>query len=122
MSQVTRERTVRQSVSHTPKLTPRQVMLRKFTRFIWWGTAVLEGMISLRVVLRLMAANPNNPFANFIYSFTNVFLWPFAGLTAQPSSGGVVLEISSVIAMIVYLLLAWVFIEFLWLILGKERS
>jgi hypothetical protein len=122
MSQVTRERTVRQSVSHTPKLTPRQVVLRKFTRFIWWGTAVLEGMISLRVVLRLMAANPNNPFANFIYSFTNVFLWPFAGLTAQPSSGGVVLEISSVIAMIVYLLLAWVFIEFLWLVMGRERA
>lgn len=122
MSQVTREPTVRQSVSHTPKLSPRQIMLRKFTRFIWWGTGVVEGMIGLRVVLRLMAANPNNPFANFVYSFTNVFLWPFAGLTAQPSSGGVVLEISSVIAMIVYLLLAWVFIEFLWLVMGRERA
>lgn len=120
--EVIRERTVRQRVSRGENLTPRQVMLRKFTRFIWWGTGVLEGFIGLRVVLRMMAANPDNPFANFVYSVTNVFLWPFSGLTATPQSGGVVLEISSVIAMIVYLLAAWVFIELLWLILGRERA
>ncbi len=118
--QITRERTER--VTRGENLTPRQIMLRKFTRFIWWGTAVLEGFIGLRVVLRLMAANPDNAFANFIYSVTNVFLWPFSGLTVTPQSGGVVLEISSVIAMLVYLLLAWVFTELLWLILGRERA
>jgi len=118
--QITRERTER--VTRGENLSPRQIMLRKFTRFIWWGTAVLEGFIGLRVVLRLMAANPDNAFANFIYSVTNVFLWPFAGLTVTPQSGGVVFEISSVIAMLVYLLLAWVFTELLWLILGRERA
>jgi uncharacterized protein YggT (Ycf19 family) len=118
--QITRERTDR--VTRGESLTPRQVMLRKFTRFLWWGTAVLEGFIGLRVLLRMMAADPNNAFANFIYSFTNVFLSPFSGLTATPQSGGIVLEISSVIAMLVYLLLAWVFIELLRLILGRESA
>jgi hypothetical protein len=118
--QITRERTDR--VTRGESLTPRQVMLRKFTRFLWWGTAVLEGFIGLRVLLRMMAADPNNAFANFIYSFTNVFLSPFSGLTASPQSSGIVLEISSVIAMLVYLLLAWVFIELLRLILGREST
>lgn len=120
--EVTSERTVRQRVSRTENLTPRQIMLRKFTRLIWWGTGVLEGFIGLRVVLRMLAADPNNPFANFIYSVTNVFLWPFSGLTVTPQSGGVVLEISSVIAMMVYLLAAWVFVELLWLLFGRERA
>ncbi len=39
-----------------------------------------------------------------------------------PVGGGAVLEVSSVIAMIVYLLLAWVLVELLWLILGRERA
>jgi hypothetical protein len=121
--EVTRERTVRQRVYRSGgNLTPRQIMLRKFTRLIWWGTGVLEGFLGLRVVLRMMAANPDNPFANFTYSVTNVFLWPFSGLTVQPQSGGVVLEISTVIAMLVYLLAAWVFVELLWLLFGRERA
>jgi uncharacterized protein YggT (Ycf19 family) len=103
-------------------LTQRQIVLRKITRFIWWATGVLEGLIGLRVVLKLMAANPGNPFANFVYAITNIFLWPFQGLTATPQADGVILEISSVIAMMVYLLLAWVVVELFWLVLGRERA
>jgi hypothetical protein len=103
------------------ELSERQVVLLKSTRFIWWLTGVAEGLIGLRVLLRMMAANPGNAFANFIYRLTDLFLWPFIGLTATPSSDGIVLDIPAVIAMVVYLLLAWVVIELLWLILGRER-
>ncbi len=104
------------------QLTQRQVALRKATNLVWWFTGIVEGLIGLRVVLRMMAANPGNPFANFIYTLSDVFLWPFRTLVNNPSSEGVVLEVSSIIAMIVYLLLAWVFVELLWLILGRERA
>lgn len=103
------------------ELTQRQIVLRKVTNLIWWFTGIVEGLIGLRIVLRMMAANPGNPFADFVYTLSSVFLWPFNTLTQNPSSGGVVLEVSSVIAMIVYLLLAWVFVELLWLLLGRER-
>lgn len=124
---VTRERPLRQRTVETRtfcqrELSDRQIILRKITRFIWWATGVVEGLIGLRVLLRMMAANPGNPFANFIYAITGLFLWPFQTLVANPSSdGGIVLEISSVIAMMVYLVLAWVLIELLWLLLGRER-
>jgi hypothetical protein len=104
------------------QLTQRQIALRKATNLVWWFTGIVEGLIGLRVVLRMMAANPGNPFANFIYTVSNVFLWPFQTLVNNPGSEGVVLEVSSIIAMIVYLLLAWVFVELLWLILGRERA
>jgi hypothetical protein len=104
------------------QLTQRQVALRKATNLVWWFTGIVEGLIGLRVVLRMIAANPGNPFANFIYTLSNIFLWPFQTLVNNPSSEGVVLEVSSIIAMIVYLLLAWVFVELLWLMLGRERA
>jgi len=44
-----------------------------------------------------------------IYGFTNLFLFPFVGLTGTPAAGGMVLEISSVIAMLVYALAGWAF-------------
>jgi uncharacterized protein YggT (Ycf19 family) len=117
-----RERTVETHTFRQRELSDRQIVLRKVTRFIWWATGLLEGLIGLRVLLRMMAANPGNPFASFIYAITDLFLWPFQTLTANPASGGTVLEISSVIAMMVYLVFAWVMVELLWLLLGRERA
>jgi YggT family protein len=116
-----RQRTVETRTFRERELSDRQIILRKITRFVWWATGVVEGLIALRVVLRMMAANPGNPFANFIYAITDLFLWPFQTLVANPSSDGIVLEISSVIAMMVYLIMAWIVVELVWLIMGRER-
>jgi hypothetical protein len=55
----------------------------------------------------LIGANPASPVAALLYGFTDLFLWPFAGLVGTPEAGGLVLEITSVIAMVVYALIAW---------------
>ncbi len=83
---------------------------------------VLEALIGLRVLLKLIAANPASPFASFIYNFTGLFLWPFNGLTRTPAAGGMVFEISSLIAMIVYALLAWAIIRLLWLLFYQPSA
>jgi hypothetical protein len=79
----------------------------KVMQLIWLGLAVLESLIALRIVLKLFAANPASLVAALIYGFTNLLLFPFAGLMPTPASGGMVLEISSVVAMVVYVLLGW---------------
>lgn len=79
----------------------------KAMQLIWLGLGVLEVLIGLRVIFKLIAVNPDNPLARFLYGLTDLFLFPFAGLAATPSSGGSVLEISSLIAMVIYALLAW---------------
>ena len=99
---------------------------RQFTfqasQLIWLLAGVLEALLALRVFLKLIGANAASPFAHLLYGVTGVFLVPFMGLTATPASNGLVLEISTVIAMIVYALLAWVVERLVWVIFYRPRT
>ena len=79
----------------------------KATQLIWLLLALLEAVLAMRVVFKLIGVNAANPFATLLYGFTHFFTAPFASLTGAPSAEGMVLEISTIIAMIVYLLIAW---------------
>jgi YggT family protein len=92
------------------------------TQLIWLFFGVLIGMIGLRILLMLIGANPANPFANFVYGFTDLFLWPFAGLTGTPGANGMVLDIPAIIAIFVYALLAWVIVKIVRIILFRPAS
>lgn len=94
----------------------------KATQLVWLFFGILEVLIGLRVFLKLIAANPESPIAQFIYGFTNLFLFPFQGLTVTPSAGGMVLEISSLIAMVVYALIAWAIERLIWVIFYRPRG
>lgn len=93
----------------------------KVTYIIWLLFGILESLILLRVGLKLIAANPSSPFAALIYNFTDIFLFPFVGLTTTPVAGGMVLEVSSIIAIFVYALLAWAIERIVWVIFYRPR-
>ena len=99
-----------------------RVFTFKATQLVWLLFGILEALIALRIVLKLIAANPASPIAALIYRITDLFLWPFAGLTATPSSGGMVLELSSFIAMIIYALIAWAIERTIWVIFYRPRG
>ncbi len=92
------------------------------TQLVWLGLGLLEAALGLRVLLKLIGANAANPFASMLYGITGVFLAPFAGLTATPAANGMVLEVSTLIAMIVYALLAWVLERLVWVIFYHPRT
>jgi hypothetical protein len=94
----------------------------KATQLVWLLFGTLETLIALRILLKLIAANPNSPIAALIYAFTDLFLFPFAGLTATPSAGGMVLEISSLFAMLIYALIAWAIERLIWVIFYRPRG
>lgn len=94
----------------------------KATQLIWLFLGILEAMIALRIGLKLIAANPESPIVALIYGFTNLFLFPFAGMTVTPSAGGMVLELSSFFAMAIYALLAWAFERIVWVIFYRPRG
>jgi hypothetical protein len=100
----------------------RRIFTFKATQVVWLLFGILEALLALRVGLKLIGANPDSPFAAFVYGFTNLFLAPFAGLTATPSANGMVLEISTVIAMLVYALIAWVLDRIIWVIFYRPRG
>jgi hypothetical protein len=100
----------------------RRIFTFKATYVIWLLLVVLETTIALRIVLKLIGANPDNSVAALIYGFTNVFLSPFAGLMPTLASGGMVLEISSFIAMLVYALVALAIERLVWVIFYRPRA
>jgi YggT family protein len=101
----------------------RRQFVAKLTEVVWLMTGILEALIALRFILKLIAANPQNPFAQFVYNITYLFLWPFLNLTATPSVGGIiVLEIPSLIGMLVYALLAWLAVSILQLFANRSST
>ena len=94
----------------------------KATQLVWLGFGILETLIALRILLKLIAANPASPIAVLIYGFTDLLLVPFAGLTATPAVGGMVLELSSFFAMVVYALIAWAIERMIWVIFYRPRG
>ena len=77
------------------------------TQIIWLLLGLLEAAIALRFVFKLLGVNAANSFAALLYNMTNLFVAPFTSLVGAPAAGNMVLEVSSIIAMLVYLLLFW---------------
>lgn len=79
----------------------------KLTQLVWLLIGLLEGALGLRFIFKLIGANPANAFAAFLYKLTDLFLAPFANLAGSPSAGNMVLEISTLLAMMIYGLIGW---------------
>jgi hypothetical protein len=94
----------------------------KATQLIWLLLTLLEAVLALRVVFKLIGVNGANPFATLLYGFTGFFVAPFASLTGAPSAEGMVLEISTIIAMIVYLLIAWALERIVYVFFYRPRG
>jgi hypothetical protein len=94
----------------------------KATQLIWLLFGILEVLIALRIGLKLIGANPESPIVALIYGFTYLFLFPFEGLVASPAMGNMLLELSSIFAMLIYGLIAWAAERTVWLIFYRPRG
>lgn len=83
----------------------------KVTQFVWLIFGLMEGLLGLRFLLKLIGANPNSPVSALIYGITSPLLAPFHAMVGQPQVGDVVFEPVTLIAMLIYALLAWVIIR-----------
>lgn len=93
----------------------------KATELIWLLFGILEVSIALRMVLKLIGANPITPIVAFIYGFTNLFLIPFTGMVRSLTAGNMEVEFSSLFAMLIYALIAWSLEIIVWLIFYRSR-
>jgi YggT family protein len=94
----------------------------RVTQFIWLLFGALEALIGVRVILMLIGANPANPFAALVYQLSELFLWPFRNLIANPAFGNSVFEITSLIAMIVYPLIGWAIVRLIWVLFYRTPT
>jgi len=100
----------------------RRALTSQLTGLIWLLLGALESLLALRILLKLVAANPGNPFAALVYTLSDLFVWPFVGLTVTPSAAGIVIEIHTFIAMLVYAVLGWLLVNLIWLVLYKRTA
>jgi hypothetical protein len=76
-------------------------------QLIYLVFGVIDGLLLIRMVLKLLGANPHAGFSNWLYSVTDVFLVPFKNLLPTIGNEQSQLEMSLVIAVLVYALIGW---------------
>ena len=93
----------RQQVTTSTKADGRLVA----RRIVYYLLGVVVTFLVLRMVLLLLAANQGSWFVDFVYAVGGFFAAPFFGVFSyEPVYGQSVFEISSLVAIIVYSLLA----------------
>ena len=82
----------------------------KARNVIYYVLSVIEVILAFRLIFKLLGANPRNGFVSFLYTLTSVFVAPFNGIFApfvtESAATAFVVEPSTIIAMIVYAIIA----------------
>ena len=77
-------------------------------KVIWLIAGIIIALLALRILFLLLGANQGAPFVDFIYGLSGIFAWPFYGIFSYtPAYGHSVLEVSSIVAILIYALIAW---------------
>ena len=79
----------------------------RFNQIIWFILGFIEILLAFRFVLRLLGANQFVGFTSLIYSVTSPLAAPFSGILGITVSGTSAIEWSTIIAAIVYFIVAW---------------
>jgi hypothetical protein len=95
-------------------------------RIVYYILGIIEVLLAFRLVFKLLGANPVSPFVSGIYTLSNIFISPFIGIFRTASSRGVetvsVLEPSTIVAMIVYALIAWGIVKLIEIIRASKNK
>ena len=76
-------------------------------QIVYLIAGIIDTLLVIRLVLKLLAANPAAGFTTLIYGVTNPFVALFEGVFPNAQNRGNVLDLAALLAIIVYSLLAW---------------
>lgn len=86
--------------------SPTTKPLFRGTQVVWCIFSIIEVLLVFRFLLKLTGANTNAGFTRFIYDFSQPFVAPFASVFKRMSVQGSVFEWTTLLAMIVYWVVA----------------
>jgi uncharacterized protein YggT (Ycf19 family) len=73
---------------------------------------LIEIVLAVRILFELLGANSSTPFVSWVYAISGTLLNPFRGIFPSPVlQGKFVLDISAIIALFVYALIAYLISE-----------
>jgi len=106
-------RTAKQAVAppikteHPQKVFEKKKKIFRTNQVVWYILVFIEVLLIFRAGFKAIGADPSSGFVNLIYSMTELMVVPFQGIIRTAVSGNSVIEWASVIAGIVYALIAW---------------
>ncbi|MDO9231455.1 MAG: YggT family protein [bacterium] len=93
---------------------------------VYFFAGLLEILLVFRLVLKLMGASLASSFVGLIYGITGIFITPFEGIFRRGFAQGVettsVLEPSTLVAIIVYAVLAWGIVKLVRIFSGEKQK
>lgn len=94
-------------------------------KIVYFILGVLEIFLGLRLILKLLGASAGNSFVPFIYNVTRIFVLPFSGIFSTAVTQGAeteaVFEPATIIAMLIYALLAWGIVKLIVILRNKNQ-
>ncbi len=87
-------------------VSPTTEPIYRGTQVVWYLLGFLEAILAFRFVLKLLGANPTAGFTDLLYSLSYPFVAPFLNVFRVGKLEGSVVEWTTLLAMLVYWLLA----------------
>ncbi|MBI4028862.1 MAG: YggT family protein [Candidatus Blackburnbacteria bacterium] len=73
---------------------------------------LIELLLTIRLLLRLFAANPATPFVRWVYETSQPLINPFLGIFPNPVlSGGLIIEFPTLVALVIYTIVGYILAE-----------
>lgn len=111
-------------VSRTTKSEASSVQTIEYLIYFLFG--LLEVLLVFRLVLKVTGASMASAFVGMIYGLTGVFILPFEGIFRRWFAQGVettsILEPSTLVAIVVYAVLAWGIVMLLRILSGGQPT
>lgn len=98
------DRSVRRETVRSGAVSDSRIVAK---RVVWYIAGVIITLLALRFLLFALGANRDSGFVDFIYSISAVFAAPFSGIFPAPTYGQFFFDTASLVAMLVYALIAW---------------
>jgi hypothetical protein len=101
---------------HPQKTYSKKKAIFRTYQVIWYILGVIEVLLAFRIILKMLGANPSSGFTNLIYGLSNPLALPFRGIFQTQVIEGSVFEWSTIIAGLVYAVVAYGIIQLLQLV------
>ena len=125
MAEITRETVRTENNNVTVPATAEVSGNQTVGRVVYFLFGILEVLLVFRLIFKLAGASYGSSFVSLIYSLTGIFIMPFNGIFRQATATGVettaVLEPATLVAIIVYAVLAWGIVALI-RIASRERA
>lgn len=91
-------------------------------RVIYYFFGVIEVLLAFRLILKVTGASTSSGFVSGIYAVAGVFAMPFEGIFRRGTASGMTFEPGTLVAIVVYAMLAWGIVKLLQVFSGEEQT